>query len=149
MLENYSKSVDVTATPEKVYKAITEQIDRWWTTKTNQATVVNDHLRVEFEGKGFAAMKVIKAIPNQSLTWEVLDACMGHKEQTKKDEWVGSYIQWLIQPQDNGCRIEMVHQGLTSELECWDVCFKGWNYFLGSLKSFLDTGEGTPFSPDS
>ena len=38
------------------------------------------------------------------------------------------------------------HLGLVPDLQCWDVCNQGWNYFLPSLKQFAETGRGTPFA---
>ena len=36
------------------------------------------------------------------------------------------------------------HQGLTPELECFDMCHEGWTHYLASLVSYVETGEGQP-----
>ena len=36
------------------------------------------------------------------------------------------------------------HQGLTPELECFDMCHEGWTHYLDSLVSYVETGQGQP-----
>lgn len=146
MSYDYTSTFEVSAPPEQVFRAITEQIDLWWTTKSNQAKTVNDRLRVEFIGDTFKEIEITDAIPANLLTWNVLGAHLGHEELEKKDEWVNTEIRWEINPTNNGSSITLQHRGLTPELECWDVCNHGWNHFLGSLKALLDTGKGTPYT---
>lgn len=145
MPKDYSNIFVVNATPKLAFKAITEQIDLWWTTASNKAEVVNDELRVEFGGDTFKVMRVASVYPEKSLIWEVMEAYIGHEELTNKNEWVGTKIQWTIHPVEKGSQIEFVHQGLTSQMECWNACISGWDYFLGSLQTFLNSGKGTPF----
>jgi len=148
MQEDYSNVFVANVEPKLVFKAITEQIDLWWTTATNEAKEIDDKLRVEFGGDTFKVMRITNAYPGKSLTWEVTEAHIGHEELIKKDEWVGTKIHWFIRSEKNGSQVEFVHQGLTSQMECWGVCSKGWDYFLGSLKAFLNSGKGSPMKPE-
>ena len=34
------------------------------------------------------------------------------------------------------------HEGLTPELECFDMCHEGWTHYLASLVSYVETGQG-------
>lgn len=145
MRQDYSYSFAVTATPEMVFKAITEQINLWWTTATNEPKTANDPLRVEFGSDTFKVMNILEARPEKLLVWQVTEAHISHEELIEKDEWVGTTIHWAIHSRGSDCQIDFRHQGLTSEMECWDVCSNGWSFFLGSLKEFLDTGKGMPF----
>ena len=62
------------------------------------------------------------------------------------NEWNGSKLRWEIQKQDKKTKITLVHEGLVSSLECYEVCEQGWDYFfVKSLKQYLNTGEGSPF----
>ena len=33
------------------------------------------------------------------------------------------------------------HQGLTPDLECYDMCDAGWTYYLGSLVSYVELSQ--------
>ena len=65
---------------------------------------------------------------------------------TENDEWVGTEIQWKIKETENGCKITLFHEGLVPSFECYDTCYSGWEYYLGSLKDFLDSGKGDPYN---
>lgn len=143
--ESYSTEINVTATPETVFKAITSEIDKWWTTSSNEALVVGDKLEVRFGKTTYKVMSVTKSSPNEAIDWKVEEANIGHEGLFKKNEWVGTTINWTIEGSSNGSNIFFTHTGLVPSFECYDVCQGGWNYFLMSLKNFLNTGKGTPF----
>ena len=141
---NYYIEFSASSTPESVYNAIILEIDKWWTTSSNEAKHVGDILNVRFGGTTYKRMKVIRAIPNELLEWSVKEANIDHEGFTKKDEWVGTTIKWKIEESDAGSKIKFTHEGLVPAFECYEACQGGWNYFLGSLKDFLNTGKGTP-----
>ena len=64
---------------------------------------------------------------------------------TKNDEWKGTAIVWKSTGNETGTRITLTHKGLIPKLECFEICRTGWNYFLQSLKKYLETGKGYPF----
>lgn len=82
-----------------------------------------------------------------SVEWTCVEALHIHEGQPKEieTEWLNTKVLWEITEQQNGSRIKMQHQGLTPELLCYDVCEAGWDvFFLGSLKQYLDIGQGKP-----
>ena len=145
---DYTKELEVNTKPHLVFKAITCQIDKWWTIHSNKAASLNDNLTVKFGETTIKEMKITEVKENESLVWEVTKAHIDIKELSKKDEWVGTKIKWTISPTESGSKISFIHQGLTPLFECYDACEGGWNYFLDSLKSFLNTGKGTPHGVD-
>ena len=71
------------------------------------------------------------------------------KPDASKTEWLGSMVRFRIEPEGDRTAIHFVHDRLTPELHCYDVCEAGWNrFFLDSLKAYLDTGTGRPFQAD-
>jgi hypothetical protein len=36
------------------------------------------------------------------------------------------------------------HEGLTSELDCIEMCTRGWDHFIASLGRYVETGHGMP-----
>jgi uncharacterized protein YndB with AHSA1/START domain len=145
-LESYSTELTVHARPEDVYRALTLEVDRWWTESANRAGQSGDILTVRFEEDTMWALEVLEAKPNRRLVWEVIEANHDLSLLSRKDEWLGTYIHWEIEDTSSKTRITFTHEGLAPPLQCFEVCTSGWDYFLGSLKSFLETGEGHPFS---
>ncbi len=143
--QSYSTELLIAAAPEAVYQAITEGIDKWWTELANPAVDVGDPLMVGFENTTVWVMTVDEAVPNRLLAWAVTDANHDLDELEKKDEWAGTTIRWEITGQGGESKLTFMHEGLVPALECYDICHAGWNHFLGSLKSYLETGEGYPF----
>lgn len=145
---NYSKEFNANVGPHLVFKALTSEIDKWWTIHCNKAVSLNDNLTVRFGETTVKEMIITELNENKSLTWEVTKAYIDIKELSKKDEWVGTKIKWAISPTESGSKVCFTHEGLTPLFECYEACEGGWNYFLDSLKSFLNTGKGTPQGVD-
>jgi hypothetical protein len=60
-------------------------------------------------------------------------------------DWVGTRPTYTIIPLDDGTtEVQFRHIGLTSELECIDMCTSGWNHFIPSLRDYAETGTGSP-----
>lgn len=145
---NYSKKLQVNTSPNLVFKAITAEIDKWWTIHSNIADRLNSKLTVKFGETTVKEMSVTKLDENKNLTWKVTKAFIDIEGLTKKDEWVGTEIKWEITPTHQGSQIIFIHKGLTPEFECYNACESGWNFFLNSLKSYLETGKGNPYGTE-
>ncbi|MCD8438336.1 SRPBCC domain-containing protein [Tenacibaculum dicentrarchi] len=141
---NYSKELNLNATPDTVFKAITTEIDKWWTIHSNKAVALNEKLTVRFGETTIKEMKITELSKNKNLTWKVTKAYIDIKELSKKDEWVGTEIKWEITPTKNGSKIYFEHKGLIPEFECYNACEGGWNFFIESLKNYLEKGKGSP-----
>ena len=58
--QSYSKEFTVLANTEAVYKAITKEINKWWTIASNEAFNAGDILTVRFgEQPGFVTIRLI------------------------------------------------------------------------------------------
>ena len=142
--QSYSKEFLVSAKPEVVYKAITKEINKWWTELSNKALQVGDKLTVQFEKTTSWVMTVSEAVTNQSLVWKVTEANHDLESITTNNEWKGTTIRWKIKENGTGSKVSFSHEGLVPSLECYEICEGGWGYFLGSLENYLDTGKGNP-----
>lgn len=144
--QSYTKKLSVSVNAESVFKAITKEIDKWWTIDTNEAVTIGEILTVKFGEPYFMSMRIENSIPNKLLIWNVVGANMFIEEGRTggNDEWVGTNIQWKITETEDGSEVSLFHEGLVPSFECYDTCKNGWDYFLESLKQFLDTGIGSP-----
>jgi uncharacterized protein YndB with AHSA1/START domain len=147
--QSHSMAILISAEPESVYTAITRDIAKWWTELSNQAVQVGEQLTVRFEQTTSWVMTVNEAQPDRSLVWMVSNANHGLDELVEKDEWKGTTIKWEIAGHDTGSKVTLTHRGLVPALECYEICQAGWDYFLGNLKNYLETGRGYPFRNQS
>ncbi|MCP4441619.1 MAG: hypothetical protein GY810_22145 [Aureispira sp.] len=142
MEENYSKEFFITKDSNIVHQAISEETNKWWTSKIDEK---EDVLHLKF-GDTYKVIKRKELIaPTIVLEWEVLDAFIAHDAISKKGEWKGTKIKWEIKKAEKGCIVSFSHQGLIPDFECYEMCVKGWGFYLDSLIQYLETGVGNPF----
>jgi uncharacterized protein YndB with AHSA1/START domain len=129
------------ASPDDVYRALTtiEGLSGWWTTDTQgdrpDDTQVGDTLRFRFGTGGFD-MKVLELRPAEHVLWQVVDG---------PPEWLGTKIGFDLKQNDDWTSVLFKHQGWNEPVEFMHHCSTKWGVFLLSLKSLLETGQGTPW----
>lgn len=80
------------------------------------------------------------------MVWLVTDCNLQWLKNKK--EWKGTQIEWEISTLDHSTRIDFTHVGLFPEIECYDDCRKGWNFYVTeSLFKLITEGEGLPETP--
>jgi len=69
---------------------------------------------------------------------------------TKNNEWVNTTIIFDLKGNDDtGTELSFTHEGLNKSLECFEICNERWGHFLQrSLKGFVETGQGEPYTDD-
>jgi hypothetical protein len=92
---------------------------------------VDDQLRAPVE-------QVDEAARPTSVRWTVTEC-------TFEPDWVGTRPTFSIVPVDgDASELTFRHVGLTSVLECIDMCTRGWDHYLASLRAYVETGRGNP-----
>jgi uncharacterized protein YndB with AHSA1/START domain len=124
------------ASPEDVYAAIATRdgLAAWWTSDTQGESTVGGVLEFRFKAGGFD-MKVVDLEPAKRVLWEVIDG---------PPEWIGTTVSWELKPEDDYTIVLFKHEGWREPVEFMHHCSTKWAVFLMSLKSLLETGEGTP-----
>jgi hypothetical protein len=62
-------------------------------------------------------------------------------------QWAGSSVTWQLTPAHNGTKLLFTHDGFPQVDEGYERTRGAWVYFLASLKSYLETGKGSPGTP--
>jgi hypothetical protein len=57
--------------------------------------------------------------------------------------WVGTSLAWQISPDATGTEVAFEHAGWKDDAP--EPVVQGWRHFLGSLRSFVETGAGQPW----
>lgn len=145
-MKHYQRQILLAATPAAVYQALStpEGLRNWWTQTCDIATAVGGQSTFRF-GEHYKVMQVKSLVPGREVRWHCVEALINVDAFTRKDEWVGTDIVFKLTPQSGGkTLLDFEHVGLTPDFECFGVCERGWDLYLGSLQSLVETGQGTP-----
>ena len=139
---DYHADLTIDAPVHAVFAAVSsvEGLSGWWTTDTSGSPEPGGELRFTFRD-GVAVMRVTDQVPPTLERW----TCLGHSGQP---EWAGTTVTFrLTEVNATVSRLEFTHGGLRPQLDCYEQCSAGWNYLMGSLVSYAETGSGHPVSP--
>ena len=134
--------VEIEASPEKLYQALTEQtgLSAWWT-KTETTAKEGSIASFLFgpNGEHRCDMKITKLVPNKRVEW-----------QCTAGPWVNtSGFSFEIKPIERGAVVLFANRGWAEPSEFFMHCNCKWGFFLGvSLKNYLETGTGKPHPED-
>lgn len=135
---SYRKEVQFTRPPDAVFEALTSAagVGGWWVPTTGSG-VEGGQLRMSFP-PGPGVVRVDTAQPFTTVAWTVLVCDF-------LPDWVGTRVVFALRPVESGGTVlEFRHEGLTPALDCYDQCQQGWNYYLPSLRDYVETGTGRP-----
>ncbi|TNC19386.1 SRPBCC family protein [Amycolatopsis alkalitolerans] len=138
-MNDYERVIRVAADCTAVHAALTttDGLSAWWTTCTGSGQSEGE-LKFWFDGPQPCVMHVEEATPS-AVRWVVTDCDFLR-------DWVGTRPTFSVTPAGSDrCEIRFRHHGLTPELDCIEVCTQGWNHFIPSLRSYLETGTGAPY----
>lgn len=141
--QNYTAAIEVKAPAEKAFKSI-NNVSGWWSENLEGSShKLNDVFTIHFSGNNFVTHKIIEFVPNKKVVWLVTDCYL--EWLTDKTEWTNTKMSFEISTKDNSTQINFTHIGLVPEVECYDMCVKGWDqYVKGSLLKLITEGEGQP-----
>lgn len=129
-------NVAIKATPEKIYEALTTQegLSSWWAKQTlarPEAGFVNIFTFGTFRNE----IKITNLIPGKRVEWQCIDSIQ---------EWIGTNISFDLEEKDGRTILRFAHTGWQAVTDMFAGCNYDWGRFMTSLKSFCETGTGTP-----
>jgi len=137
-MKNITQKLEINAKPEKVYAAIATEagLKAWWTIATKAGESEGDSAEFKFHADKFFMKFNIDALnPNQAVRWTCQDATHTF--------WKETTVAWDLKENKGGTVLNFVHDKFAEENDITS-CSAGWDYFLGSLKKYLETGKGSP-----
>jgi uncharacterized protein YndB with AHSA1/START domain len=135
------KELTIATSPARIFKALTQQdeIVHWWADEA--------HVKPEVGALGVFHFKP----PAGILQFEVAELDEGSKvhwiSRKGPPQWRGTSVIWQLTPVQNGTHVVFIHDGFTQVDQVYEQTRGNWEYFLASLKSYLETGKGTPGMP--
>ena len=141
--ENYFRRILVPVSSKTAYHALTDNIGKWWTEPEGNASNIGDTPTFHFdEGNTHWKMKVLNLVPNEFIHWECIEAShfSSNLDEDAKEEWLGTKLEWKFQHKNGKTEISLLHEGLSPELKCFNICERGWDFFfVTKLKEYLSS----------
>ena len=139
---NFNTTITVNNSANEAFNAIND-VSKWWTKNTKGSSRNNGDVFTVTFGDTFATFKIIEMVAGKKVVWLTTD-CNLHWMKDKK-EWKDTTMSFEISTSGNTTQIHFTHIGLIPEVECFNACSKGWDYYIkGSLFKLLTEGKGTP-----
>ncbi|MEP2533367.1 hypothetical protein [Shimia sp.] len=137
-LSDYCATISVAKPVPEVREAIMNDMHIWWSSKVDRdadgATIHfgPSHVRFVFEGP-------------DGLDWLCVDANMIIEDVADTAEWQGTRLRWHLEAKGETTNVTLTHVGLNADLECLDVCTRGWQHFFEhSLRNHLSDAPAAP-----
>jgi uncharacterized protein YndB with AHSA1/START domain len=137
------KELVIATTLERVWSALTEsdEIARWWTDDLSVTPEVGSLAELRFrQGTFVIQFEVAELEKNEKVYWI-------SRQGPSTGHWKGTSVTWQLEPVQNGTKVVFNHDKFVQADRQYEITRGWWEHFLGSLKSYLETGKGTPGSP--
>lgn len=131
--------VVIEAPARTVYRAITEQegIAGWWTRDTVAEPKVGTVAEFTFGDRYHNEMRIVALEDDSRVEWECL---------VGDPEWVGTRLVFSLEENEGRTTVRFSHGGWRDMTDFFASCNFNWGFYMRSLKSYCETGEGEPFS---
>jgi uncharacterized protein YndB with AHSA1/START domain len=137
---DYQKAIRVMASPGTLFNALTtlSGLAAWWVPRVTGSGEAGGQLRFFMNSPEPLVIHVDQATRPTSVRWTVTDCDF-------LPEWVGTRPAFTITRVDGDTsELQFRHHGLTPELGCIEMCTRGWDHFLVSLRDYVEFGHGMP-----
>jgi uncharacterized protein YndB with AHSA1/START domain len=137
-MANIKHYLIIKAPPEKVYMAVTttEGIKGWWTLDTIVDEKVGGVAEFIFGERYHNKMQITVLEQNKRVEWKCFK---GDKE------WIDTTFEFDIEENGMDTVLRFTHGNWKEETDFFAHCNYQWSYYMRSLASYCEKGEGTPF----
>jgi hypothetical protein len=142
---DYKTSLKVKANQVDAFNAVASELDKWWGKVDSPVSKEGDKFTVSF-GSTKWRFEVTKYSEQDQINWRCIEAEHIVDELSDiEQEWLDTELFWTFTENGGEVEVSFVHKGLTPQLNCYNICEAGWNFFIStSLKNYLKTGKGNP-----
>ena len=134
----YQAELRLDKRPVAVFDALgtIDGLEGWWSPVTG-SPATGGELRFSHQRPGALMITVEEASPER-VCWKVMSYALN-------PEWEGTEIVFSLEPDaPSGTVVRFQHRGLVPSLACFESCRAGWDYFLNSLRGYVERGAGSP-----
>ena len=140
--QDYSASITANLTAVEAAERISRVADWWSASFTGASKKIGDTFSVRW-GETFVNFAVVEYVRAKRIVWQVIDCNLPFVADKK--EWKNTEVIFDISPDVGTTTVTMTHSGIEPGVECYEICSKGWNFFITeSLQSLLSENQGMP-----
>ncbi len=139
-MSSIKNEVTIHAAVSKVYAALSTQAGYrgWWNAVAEVPDAVGGEATLRFVKDGNPInmrYRIEKLEPNELVRWQ----CVAHDMSS----WVGTTLTWRLKQTGGSTQVLFEHDGWKEAAP--EPVAQGWNHFVASLKSYVETGTGQPW----
>ena len=139
-MNSIKEKLIIRGTAAKVFEALTAQggYQGWWSKDCQIAQKPGDESKLKFNKEGTIVsmrFRLDQTVPQRSVRW----TCVGHDT----DSWIGTTLAWSLAPDSDATELTLEHGGWKGAAP--EPVVQGWRHFIGSLRSYVETGQGQPW----
>jgi uncharacterized protein YndB with AHSA1/START domain len=130
--------------PQDVFNAVTD-VRGWWSKNLEGGTSsLGDEFDYNVPGVHHCRIRLTEVTPSERVVWLVVDNTFSFVED--QEEWTDTEVHFEIATRSDGkTELRFTHVGLVPEFECYEICHKSWDFYVGhSLRKLITTGTGQP-----
>ena len=129
--QSFSTSFTVAQSPDEVFAAILDP-RAWWDGEFEGPTDrVDGEFSYRYADMHRSVQRVTELEPGRRVVWHVVESNLSFVAD--HSEWDGTDIVFDIAPAVEGAVLTFTHEGLTPELECFDMCRPAWQGYLSLI----------------
>jgi hypothetical protein len=141
--QDYKIDLLIDVSMQKAFACI-NNVSAWWTGDfVGDSQKLNGEFTVRFGDVHVSTQKIIEHVGDNKVVWLVTNSRLNFIKQ--ENEWTNTTISFKLSTRDGKTLIQFIHHGLVPDVECYDACTKGWDFYIkGSLFKFIADGKGNP-----
>lgn len=130
-LESFTATIEVSKSPQEVFKIITTDVSKWWGGKDLKGShaKLNDEFVVHHPDTHYSKQKLIEVVPDEKIIWLVTESTL-HWLKDDKQEWTNTKMIFEISAGKDKTILNFTHYGLVPSKECFAACKQGWTMVI-------------------
>jgi uncharacterized protein YndB with AHSA1/START domain len=139
-MPDIKNAISIGGTADQVYKAVStyKGVAGWWTKQCTISPDVGGTCHFAFDapdGRMEVDADIAALDEDRRVSWTIT-------QNSKHPSWIGTSVTFDITPEGEGTRLAFDHSGFAGAPEFLPQYDQGWQMFLGSIKSYVETGQG-------
>ena len=142
-MKDFKATIMVEKSMAIVFKAITADLAKWWGGKdlNGNSTKLNDEFIIHHPDAHYSKQQLVEFIPIKKIVWLVTESKLDWLKKNKA-EWTGTKMIFELTCNYKYTVVNFTHEGLDTEMECYDRVTEGWNLVIkDQLYNFITTGK--------
>jgi uncharacterized protein YndB with AHSA1/START domain len=140
--QNFKASIEVSGTPQLVFKCITQDVSKWWGGKdySGNSILLHHEFVINHPGAHYSKQKLVEVVQDKKIVWFVTESNLSWLKN--QNEWTNTKMIFDITRKNDRTTLHFTHEGLTPDKESYARCSEGWTMVIRDwLFNFIVDGK--------